>query len=428
MKNHYSLSDFGATLHEGILKNGLKVVFIEKPHAPIYAKMMIRAGSIFDPIDRLGLAHFTEHIIASGSKTHSKEAFSAIMESIGGYWNASTNDEYMSVQCEVAISPHLKNMKAYFTEALSSVHLTNESLESEKSIIISEIERARSKPSYIAGLYIGSVFANGTHWESPILGTISSVSAITIEDVETFFKTYCTVENMVLVIGGGCSWDDVVRTFEDIPFLHGTVHELPPGPLPLEANKPIVFEQDLPQTGIALFFLGPEDESRDEALLYFALRYVHDGVTSRFFKKIRNERGLAYDVSFASTSFNDIQYVGTAVGVPTEKVQQTIETIKECYEELLKEGITQKEIDDKIDTMWFSAKRDKQTTHDLVSTMTYSSLYPSKRPLHGPYPDVFNYRRTYRAEEMNAVLKKYIRLDKIYLTLNGKGVEKFIQK
>ena len=95
------------------------------------------------------------------------------------------------------------------------------------------------------------------------------------------------------------------------------------------------------------------------------------------------------------------------------------------YKELLEEGVSQKEISDKIDTMWFSAKRTKQTSHDLASTMTYAELYPDEHALHGPYPDIYNYRRTYTSEEMFAVLKKYITIGTHFVALNGKGVEKF---
>lgn len=428
MQHQYSLSDFGATRHEGTLKNGLKVVFIEKPFAPIYAKVMMRSGSIFDPLDRLGLAHFTEHIIASGSPTHSKEAFSGLMESIGGYWNAETGEDYMSVQCEVAIPEHLGNMKEYFTHALSSVHLTEESLQNEKDIIISEIERARSNPDYLAYLYLGNIFANGTHWNSATLGTVESVSSISIKDVQDFFSTYCTAENMVVVVSGGCSWADIESTFESIPLIHGQKHDTPKDPAVLAPNAPIIFEQDVPQTTIVLGFLGPEIDTRDDVLLTFALRYAHDGITSRFFKKIRNQKGLAYNISFSALTFKTLQYVGTSVGVPTHKVQETIDAVLECYKELVEEGISQKEINDKIDTMWFSAKRTKQTSHDLASTMTYSELYPAPHPLYGSYPDVYNYRRTYTAEEMLIVLKKYITLDNYYLALNGRKLSKFIQK
>lgn len=420
MSKPYSLSDFGATRHETVLKNGLKVVFIEKPHAPIFAKMMIRAGSIFDPIGKEGLAHLTEHLIVSASKTHTKEEFSGIIESIGGYWNATTHEEYMTIDCEVATNDHLPNMREYFNQALTHIHVTLDSLEKEKSIVISEIERARSRSEYESDVYISSVFANGTQWGRPTLGSRESVATISLADVEQFFATHCTVENMALVISGGCTLEDIQQAFEGIEFIHGTQRELPKDPAVLAPGTKVTHHQDIPQTNVILGFVAPETNTREDALINFALRYAHDGVTSRFYKKIRNERGIAYAISNASITFNKLAYIGTGVGVPTDKVEQAIEAVLECYKELLEEGISQAQIDTKIDTMWFSAKRSYQRSSDLVSTMTYSTLYPEEHPLHGPFPDVYNYRRTYTAEEITAVLRKYITLDRYYLVLNGK--------
>ena len=217
-KESYSLADFGVTRREGVLLNGLRFVFIEKPFAPIHAKIMMRAGAVFDPIGKEGLAHFTEHIIASGSKELSIEAFSGLLESIGGYWNATTGIGYMSVECEISLPEHLDNMRQYFQHALSSIYLTEELLKKEKSVVISEIEKARSKPDYNSYWHIAKVVAGDTPWGRPVLGTPETVSRFSIQDVEAFFRTYCTVENMVLVVAGGCTLDLVEQTFGTISF------------------------------------------------------------------------------------------------------------------------------------------------------------------------------------------------------------------
>ena len=184
MKRTYSLNGFGVTKHEITLKNGLKVIFIEKPFAPIYAKLMMRAGSVFNNLDT-GLAHFTEHVIVSGSKRYpKKEDFAGIISSVGGYSNANTSQTCLALECEVALKSHLKNMRTYFSEALTHVHITEQSLKKEKGVIISEINKARSNPGYLAGSYLSSVLGNGTNWGSPILGKPEFVSSITKEDVE----------------------------------------------------------------------------------------------------------------------------------------------------------------------------------------------------------------------------------------------------
>ena len=415
----YSLADFGVTKKEGVLKNGLKVVFIEKPFAPIYTKIAMRAGSVFDPAGKEGLAHFTEHILVSGSETLSKEEFAGIIESVGGYKNATTYREYMSVQCEVAIPEHLSNVKEYFTHTFSSFYTNEKLLQKEKGVISSEIQRSLSNPEQETMTYIRSIFGNNTSWGTRALGTIESISKFTIEDVQNFFNTYCTVENMVLVVAGGCTWEDIENAFSDIVFLHGEKHELPGVPQIIPPQK-IIHTQDIPQSKIFFGFLAPEVGTRDSAILQFVYMYNHNGFTSRFYKKIRNEKGLAYALSFFNWNFNTLRYVGTSVGVPTDKVEETIKAIQECYVELLEEGISQKEIDDKVATMWFSAKRIMQSVDNFIEAFTYDALFPEKNTLVGSYPDIFNYQKTFTEKEVKEVIQKYIKLDSVYLIISGR--------
>lgn len=91
MEEIKTLAEFGVTKHEKVLDNGLQTIFIEKPFSPIYAKIVIGAGSVFNPSDN-GLAHMAEHLLA-GSKKTSKEEFHRIIESIGGFKNMFTSRE-----------------------------------------------------------------------------------------------------------------------------------------------------------------------------------------------------------------------------------------------------------------------------------------------------------------------------------------------
>ncbi len=418
MKRNYSLDEFGVKKHDLVLDNGLQVIFIEKPFAPIYANLMIRAGSIFNNGDT-GLAHFTEHVIVSGSEKYpKKEDFAGIIASIGGYSNANTGRSTMCVECEVAIPEHMKNMKEYFSESLTGLYITQQSLEKEIGVITSEIGESMAKPEYSAGRYAANIWANNTNWGCSNLGTIESVASITEDSVRNFFSTYCCVENMLLVIAGGCKKEDVIETFSNIKFLHGTRALLPSSPEALPPNQRIFFEQNIPKTNIGLFFEMPSVTTRDSVLLHFAFAFSHDGLSSRFFKKIRNERGLAYSVHSPEIQLNLLRYRGTATSVPMEKTDIAIESILECYEEFIKEGFTQKEYQDKLDTIWFSEIRNKETAYDWVKE--FSDVYPEMNHIVGDFPDWNNYMTTVTADELNDVIKKYIIPDQYHLYVNGK--------
>lgn len=418
MKRIYSLDDFGITKHDLVLENGLRVIFIKRPSGPIFSKLLIGAGSIFNDGDS-GLAHFTEHVIVSASEKYpTKEAFAGIIDSIGGHSNARTGRDWMSVECEVAIRDHMSNMKEHYSEALSGLYMTPQSHQKEIGVITTELLQQLSKSEYISSRYFASVWGNGTNWSNSNLGTQESVANISPIDVERFFKSHCTVENMLLVIAGGCSVADVKETFSDIAFLHGSKKLLPDPPEQLASRSRIFLEQDIKQTRAIVAFNAPTLASRESIILNFALQYAHDGLTSRFYKKLRNERGLVYGVGSPRIALNHLVYTGSTAGTDPEKIDLLLDAIFECYTELVSEGIIQKEYSDKLITAWFSDIREIQTSKDFVNE--FSDLYPEDTPLIKDFADWYNFMENVNVEEIHEVLKKYITLDNCHIIINGK--------
>ncbi len=421
---NYSLSDFGVTKHEFQLKNGLPVLLIKKPFAPIFMEIAMRAGSVFDPDGKGGLAHFSEHLIVNGSSKISQKEFWGIPASIGASSNARTGKTFMTVELEIAEKSQLKSATEYFTHALTEIYLTDRMLEKEKGIVISEIEGRRSDPATLSMWHINYELAQGNTWGRPQLGTKESVRSITKDDVEKFFTTHCTIENMVLTVAGDCVPDDIEEAFGKIDFLKGVRNELPPEPAPLPAGARILFQQDIPQTAITVVFLDSKYYTRESSLLNFAMSYAHDGLTSMFAQKIREEKGLAYGVGNVRYPFDTFGYVGTRVGTPTMKSAEALNAIEETYAEFLYSGISQHDIENKADAWWYSSKIAYQTSRRWVHEFSIQQLYPVQR-VHGPFPDGHNYRKTYREDEMNKILRQCINLSKYYLIVVGKNAYDF---
>ena len=419
----YSLADFGVTKHEIILQNGLKAIFIEKPFAPIFAEITIGAGSIFNPDDN-GLAHFTEHVLVGASKKYPrKELFASIVNEVGGASSASTGLQTMAIECEVALPEHLVQMKEHFCQVLEEVYLSPKLLIKEKGVITAEITRKQSEPSHYFGLHVNHIFSQGTRWGYSNLGTIDSINALCIEDIMSFYDTHMKVENMILVICGGCTVDEIKKTFGDIAIPSGGRKSvLPLDPEPLKPGQRIFFEQDIEETNVGISFQGPILGTRESIIYGFVMSSAHVGLDSRFFTKLRNERGLVYGISFGGRYFQKLRYDGTGVTIPSNRTDETIDAILECYSELLKEGMTDVQVKDRINRRYFSEKRNMQKSKDWVNE--FNDFYEELNPLIGDYPDQFNFWQTITAEEITDVLTKYISLDNFHLVINGRESSK----
>ena len=422
MKRIYSLEDFGVKKHETTLSNGLRVIFIEKPFAPIYAKIEMGAGSVCNQSDN-GLAHFTEHMLMNGSKNMSKEKFCLLMESIGGYKNAFTSRDWMSVNAEVAEASHLPKMKNYFAEAIESIYCTEDMLQKEKEIIFSELQKARTSSKYEQGIKVRSFFTNGGPYSHSNLGTADQMNALTTRDVEEFFSTYCVAENSALIVAGGCTMPDIEKTFSGLRMLHGKKSALPKSPAMIPPCQRHFLQKDQPETEVIISFNGPKAHSRESYVLNFAMSFAQRGQGSLFYQNIRTKGGLSYSVEEVSLGFNETKYFGTSVGTPPRKANEAIETLLKTYKTFLAKGMSQKSIDKKSAAMYFSAKRNNERAADWVGNFAYA-VHRQDNPVIGDFPDIHNFRQTITSEEVREVLQKYIKMDEFHLCVAGKEPSK----
>ena len=100
----------------GILPNNLKYTIIyDKNSDSSNVVMSVRTGSIYEPLEFMGLAHFLEHMLFMGSKKYKDEDhFFTKLKEYGGSTNAYT-DSYQTVYYFDVISKNLENIIDIFS-------------------------------------------------------------------------------------------------------------------------------------------------------------------------------------------------------------------------------------------------------------------------------------------------------------------------
>ena len=100
----------------GILPNKLKYTIIyDKNSDTSNVVMSVRTGSLYEPVEFMGLAHFLEHMLFMGSKKYTDEDyFSAKLKELGGTSNAYT-DNYQTVYYFNVLSNNLDKIIDIFS-------------------------------------------------------------------------------------------------------------------------------------------------------------------------------------------------------------------------------------------------------------------------------------------------------------------------
>jgi zinc protease len=142
------------------------------------------------------------------------------------------------------------------------------------------------------------IFA-GTPYAHLEEGYVASLEAITLADVENFYRTHYTRENVTIGLGGGFQEDFLARVksdFSALPSAEKTAVAAPK-PAPIDGINVEIIQKDAPATAISFGFpIDVTRGSKDFYALAFATAWLgeHRNSFSHLYEVIREKRGLNY--------------------------------------------------------------------------------------------------------------------------------------
>lgn len=192
------------------LENGMKVLLLSDPALNISsASVAVKVGSMTDPRDRQGLAHFLEHMLFLGTEKYPDEGeYGKYLRSNGGRSNAYTGLELTNYQLEVAhhaFEGALDRMAQFFIAPLFSEEFT----ERELNAVDSEFQKNLENDTW-RNQQIRRFLADPAHpYSSFSSGNLKTLSGIQRHEFIDFFNKYYSANQMGLALTGTASLDDM---------------------------------------------------------------------------------------------------------------------------------------------------------------------------------------------------------------------------
>jgi zinc protease len=208
---------------ERTLDNGLRVVLIPHRANPMVASaVIVGAGVVDEPQEASGASHFLEHLLFNGTETRTQRQLYDDVDRLGAYNNATTREDHTLFTLLVA-KEHAEQGLAIQADMLFHSTIPEENFEKERKIVLEELARDRSDPSYDLEAAFRAMAFSGTPIARPVLGTEASLGAITRPEVVRYYKARYVPANMTLVVMGDFDIDAmaaaVQRTFGLAPAL-----------------------------------------------------------------------------------------------------------------------------------------------------------------------------------------------------------------
>lgn len=330
-------------------RNNIPVYFVSARELPmIDISVTFRAGSAYSP-NQPGVASLTNIMLGEGTKNYDTEEISEIFESIGAEYSSSAGRDSaeLSLRSLVESSKLTSALKIYL-DILANPNFPNKSFNRVKNNAIESLKLAEQYPETILNKTFFQNIYNEHPYAVPIDGNIETVSKITRDDLLSFYTKYYVTGNAMITMVGDFDINQAKEVAEQIS------QNIKPGMksnnLPEVTKLADSYKQhvDFPstQTHILVGGIGIKRDDPD----YFALQVGNHvlgrmPLTSKLFKNVRIEKGLAYSVY---SSFVAMQGAGPfLINMQTrnEKADEALQTTIATLTDFINNGPSQEELE-----------------------------------------------------------------------------------
>ncbi len=335
---------------EKININGVEIpiVYEQNSALPIVSLQLVvtNAGSLQDG-DRSGLVRFASSMLGEGTKHKGSMKFADELESRAVSLSAHAGSETFVFE--------LSSLKEQFgfgvqmlQDLLKDPNFTQKSFEKIEHLTLGGLSSKKSDFDYIANLNLKKIIFKGTPLENSFSGDEKSIEELKLEDIKNFYKNYIDLSNLIVVVGGDISIDEVKVSLKEL------LKDVKVGKKRVlkhyKVNKTSGDKREVKDTEQAYIYFGaPYDLTSDSEDVYkskvagFILG--ESGFGSRLMEEIRVKRGLAYS-AYSRTSINrSSSYFSGHLQTKNENLKEAKSVVISEIKKFVENGVTQDELD-----------------------------------------------------------------------------------
>src|SRR4030043_127580 len=336
---------------ETLLPNGLKVILLENPKAPLVTfQVWYRVGSRNEEWGKTGLSHVLEHMMFKGTEKVGGEEFSRIIQENGGDFNAFPSydntayfENLSSDRIQVAIDLE--------SDRMQNLVLRQEDFRTERMVVVEERPlRTEDNPqAFLLEQMMATAFQiHPYHW--PIIGWMEDLSRLTLEDLKSYYQTYYNPVNAFLVVVGDFKKDELLPKIEKAfgSNARGVVPDqdkMKDPPQVGERRISVKKEAQLPF--LVMGYHVPNLRDPDSYVLEVIATILSGGKSSRFYQSVVREKRLVLsaDADHSLLSRDPSLFYISEDLLPGTEVAEVEKALDQELERLQKEPVGEKELE-----------------------------------------------------------------------------------
>jgi zinc protease len=330
-----ALSTFEAPVPvETVLKNGLRVLVVERKGAPIQSlALVIKRGSTSDPAGKSGLAALTGAMLEAGSAKKSSSEIAALANALGAELRVMPTTEGFTLTL-TALPTRVEPIAALLADVALKPNFDAKEWKKVHEQRVAQLKEQLAEPRVAAG----NAFASALYGDGPlghtVFGTPTTVAALTLDDVKKFWAEAGPGEAALIAVGAVPNQQVVDLATK----LFGGWKASTAKAKPAEALKPVdrprlvlVEFPGRPQTVLQVGQPAVPMSSPDLIALRVMNSILGGSFTSRLNANLREKNGYTYG---AGSGFSFGRTNGPFVASANVKTQVTGPALKELLFEV----------------------------------------------------------------------------------------------
>ena len=337
-----------STAQKRVLPNGLTIIVQEDRSAPVASVQAWCATGSVDENEHLGagLSHILEHMLFKGTKTNPANAIAQKIQDVGGYINAYTSFDRTVFWIDVPKDGTGVALEV-LSDAMMNSTLPAEEYAKEQEVIRREFAMGMDDPDRMAGQLLFATAYQRHPYRLPVIGLLDVYNQLTRDQVMQYYRARYVPNNLTFIVVGDVQADAVYQQLTDLFKDH-----------PAKSLQPVFIPSEPPQLGrrevhqefvteltrLSLSWHIPEITHPDVPALDLLSTILGDGRSSRLYRRLREETGLAYGVSAFSYTPGDPGLLGIDATVELENRDAARDLVLKIVDEIKTTGITPDEL------------------------------------------------------------------------------------
>lgn len=415
------------------LSNGLRILLAPQPQSMAASVLiLVEAGSEYETKRESGVSHFLEHMMFKGTTNRPQVGqISEELDALGAQSNAFTGQEYTGYWAKAAAKKLPKILDIVCDLYLNPIFNPAE-IEKERGVIIEEINMDEDRLPRKASEVLGSLLYGDQPAGWSIAGDKATLGKLFKKEIAKYRDARYVMSGTVVVVAGAFNekkaLEQIKASFAELPRRRAGAKKKTTE----KQAKPKVavhFKKDAGQSHCAIAFRAFDLFDKRRYAIQVMGNILGGGMSSRLFKRVREELGAAYYIHADADLSLDHGTFDIAVGAEHSKTQIVLRAILEECRRLRDELVPEKELQKSKDHMIGGVVLGLETADDLAGFYGMQEILTKKLV---PPEKLIAMIKAITAEDVRAVARDVFRNDGLNLAVvgpyqNGKKLEKILK-